>query len=120
MAATAEIIAVTLTFRPVPALWTAAVAAGVGLAAAAAANRFGADVILQTAGARRANPRDDAVLLTSSASSRRPRTSRSPRVYVVEDGSQNAFATGRDPGHASLVGDERARSGGWIARSSRA
>ena len=23
-----------------------------------------------------------------------------PRVFVIEDGSQNAFATGRDPKHA--------------------
>ncbi len=43
VAATAEIIAVTLTFEPVPALWSAAVAAVIGLGAAAAANRFGGE-----------------------------------------------------------------------------
>ena len=26
-----------------------------------------------------------------------------PKVYVIEDGSMNAFATGRDPQHASIA-----------------
>ena len=26
-----------------------------------------------------------------------------PKVYVIEDGSMNAFATGRDPEHASVA-----------------
>src|SRR3970040_537589 len=26
-----------------------------------------------------------------------------PKVYVIEDGSPNAFATGRDPNHASIA-----------------
>jgi hypothetical protein len=62
VAATAEIIAATLTLDPVPALWAAGIAALVGLGAAVGADRFGADVILQTAGARPADPSDDVVL----------------------------------------------------------
>ncbi len=103
VAATAEIIAVTLTFDPVPALWTAGAAALVGLAAAAGANRFGASIILDSAGAKRADETGDHDLIDvvrelSLAAGIPP-----PMTYVIQDGSQNAFATGRDPDHASLV-----------------
>ncbi len=103
VAATAEIIAVTLTFDPVPALWAAGVAIAVGIVAAAAANRFGADVILETAGARKADPKHDAVLLDVVRELSIAAQVPTPTVYVIPDGSQNAFATGRDPEHASLA-----------------
>ncbi len=103
VAATAEVIAVTLTYDPMPALWSGAAAAAVGLGAAAGANRFGSDVILQTAGARLAVPTRDMVLLDVVRELAIAANVPEPRVFVIVDGSQNAFATGRDPGHASLA-----------------
>lgn len=103
VAATAEVIAVTVTSQAVPALWAAGIATLVGLVAAAGANRFGAEVILQTAGARLADAQRDSVLLNVvqelSIAARIP----NPKVYVIQDASQNAFATGRDPEHASVA-----------------
>ena len=53
VAATAEIIAISLTREPMPALWAAGLAVIVGLGAAAAGDRFGASVILDAAGRQR-------------------------------------------------------------------
>jgi heat shock protein HtpX len=103
VAATSEVIAVSLTFDPVPAVWAAAFATAVGVGTALLAGRFGSEIVLQSAGARPATPEHDGVLLNvveelSVAAAIPP-----PRVYVIEDGSQNAFATGRDPEHASVA-----------------
>ncbi|HEX6869063.1 MAG TPA: M48 family metalloprotease [Candidatus Limnocylindrales bacterium] len=103
VAATAEIIAVTLTFEPVPALWSAVVAAVIGLGAAAAANRFGGNVILESAGAKPADPARDTALVNVVQELSLAANIPMPRIYVIEDGSQNAFATGRDPRHASVA-----------------
>ena len=103
VAATAEVIAVTLTFKPMPALWSAVVAAVIGLVAAAAANRFGGNVILQTAGAVPADPTRDAQLINVVGELAIAANIPAPSVFVIADRSQNAFATGRDPQHASVV-----------------
>ncbi len=103
VAATAEMIAVTLTYDPIPALWAGGVAALAGLGAAAGARRFGSDVILQTAGARLADPGHDTELLDVVRELSIAANVPEPKVYVITDGSQNAFATGRDPAHASLA-----------------
>ena len=103
VAATCEIIAVTLTLDPIPALWVALVAGIVGLGAAAGANRFGASVILGTAGAREADPVADRKLVDVVRELSIAANIPMPRVYVVPDGSRNAFATGRDPAHASIA-----------------
>jgi heat shock protein HtpX len=102
-AATAEIIAAAVTFRPVPALWAAAIAAGTGLGAAAIANRIGGDVILETAGARRADPKRDEVYLNVVQEMAIAAGVPAPRAYLIEDRSANAFATGRDPAHAAIA-----------------
>ncbi len=103
VAATCEIIAVTLTLDPIPALWVALVAGVVGLGAAAGANRFGASVILGSAGAREADPVADRKLVDVVRELSIAANIPVPRVYVVPDGSKNAFATGRDPAHASIA-----------------
>ena len=103
VAATAEIIAVSLTFRATPALVTAVAAAGVGLLVAAVGNRFGSRIILETAGARPADPRTDMILLDVVRELALAANIPMPAVYVIADGSQNAFATGRDPQHASVA-----------------
>jgi heat shock protein HtpX len=103
VAATAEIIAVSITLSAMPTLVMAGIAALVGLGAAYGADRFGADVVLRSAGAQPADPRTDTVLLDvvreiSLAAGIEP-----PRAYVIEDGSMNAFATGRDARHGSVA-----------------
>jgi heat shock protein HtpX len=103
VAVTAEIIAISLTFEPIPALWAAAAAGVVGLGAAAGANRFGANVILDTAGAHTADPSTEPVLFDVVREVSVAADIPVPAVFVIEDGSQNAFATGRDPEHASLA-----------------
>jgi heat shock protein HtpX len=103
VAATAEIITATLTFDPTPTLLAAGAAIVVGSAAALGANRFGSDLILQTAGARPADRATDVELLNVVNELSIAANVPVPRVYVVEDGSQNAFATGRDPRHAAVV-----------------
>ncbi|MBM4407156.1 MAG: M48 family metallopeptidase [Chloroflexi bacterium] len=103
VAATAEIIAVSLTLRPVPALWAALIAAGAGVGAAILAHRSGADIILESAGARPADRERHAILLNVVQELALAAGIPTPRTYVIEDRSINAFATGRDPGHAAVV-----------------
>jgi heat shock protein HtpX len=103
VAATAEVIAVAVTFQPVPALWAAGLAAIVGLGAAFCADRFGGDIVLRTANARPADPTRDQVLVNVVQELSLAAAIPAPQVFVIEDGSQNAFATGRDPAHASVA-----------------
>ena len=103
VAATAEIIGVSLTGEPAPALAAAGFAVVIGIGAAAAAHRFGAWVILDSAGAKEADPEHDRVLLNVVRELSIAANVPVPVTYVIEDGSQNAFATGRDPGHAALA-----------------
>ena len=103
VAATAEIIAITLTRDPVPALWAAGGAVLIGLGAAAAADRFGSAVILESAGAKPADAKRDAVLVNVVRELSLAADVPMPRTYIIDDGSQNAFATGRDPRHAAIA-----------------
>jgi heat shock protein HtpX len=103
VAAMAEIIAASLTFRAMPALGAAVVAAGLGLLIALVGNRFGSRIILETAGARAADPKQDEVLINVVRELTLAANIPMPAVYVIADGSQNAFATGRDPQHAALA-----------------
>lgn len=103
VAATAEIIAVVLTFDPLPGLWAAGIAALVGLGAAGIAAFIGSDIVLQSAGARPAKPSRDAVLLDVVGEISLAAGIPKPRVYVIEDGSMNAFATGRAPDDAAVA-----------------
>jgi len=102
-AATFEIIAVSLTFEPIPGLWAAGIGALGGLGAAAGANRFGDRFILDSAGAREAVTGTDQQLLDVVRELSLAAAIPMPRVFVIEDGSENAFATGKDPEHASVA-----------------
>lgn len=103
VAATAEIIAVAVTLSPIPGLWAAGIAALVGLGAALGADYMGADIVLGSAGARPADPRRDAGLVNVVREISLAAGIPAPRVYVIEDGSMNAFATGRGPGDAAVA-----------------
>ena len=102
-AATTEIIAISLTGDPIPALLAAAAAVLVGLGAVVAADRGGARYILDSAGAVRATRSRDAELLDVVQELALAASIPVPTTYVVEDGSMNAFATGRDPDHAAVA-----------------
>jgi heat shock protein HtpX len=103
VAAVAEIITASVTFSAAPALVAAGFAAAVGLGAAVGADRYGADLVLDSAGAKRADAREQRVLLNVVDEVALAANVPVPAVYVIDDGSINAFATGRDPAHASLA-----------------
>jgi heat shock protein HtpX len=103
VAVTAEIIAISVTGDPVSALWASGFAVMVGVVAAAAAHRFGSAVILDSAGAKPADPKKDPVLLDVVRELSIAANIPVPKTFIIEDGSLNAFATGPDPGHASIA-----------------
>jgi heat shock protein HtpX len=104
LAAVAEIITASLTLNATPTLVAAAVASIIGGLAALGADRRGAGVILLTAGAHRATGTlRERVLLDVVRELALAADIPEPDVYVIESPSPNAFATGRDPGHASLA-----------------
>src|SRR2546423_10785843 len=74
-----------------------------GLGAAAFSYFFGAATVLAAAGAHEADPRQYQqlynIVQTLSIGDGLP----VPKVYVVDDPSPNAFATGRDPNHAVVA-----------------
>ena len=74
-----------------------------GIGVAAVGNRFGSQIILETADAPPADPTHDAILIDVVRELALAAKIPMPEVYVVEDRSQNAFATGRDPKHAAVV-----------------
>jgi heat shock protein HtpX len=81
------------------------VPAAIALSAAlSAAAWFGGDGLVLTASRARAVTADDAPQLVNvvrelSLAGGIPE----PRVYIIDDSAPNAFATGRDPGHASVA-----------------
>ena len=74
-----------------------------GIGAALYSYYFGAATVLSAAGAKEADPRQYQqlynIVQTLSIGSGLP----VPKVYIIEDPSPNAFATGRDPQHAAVT-----------------
>ena len=74
-----------------------------GVGAALYAYYFGAATVLSAMGAREADPRQYQqlynIVQALSIGSGLPL----PKVYVIDDPSPNAFATGRDPNHAAVT-----------------
>src|SRR6267142_5978539 len=74
-----------------------------GVGAAAFSYFFGAATVLAAAGAHEADPRQYQqlynIVQTLSIGDRLP----VPKVYIIDDPSPNAFATGRDPQHAAVT-----------------
>lgn len=77
----------------------------VGVAAALLATTWygGASMTLAASSARPADPRRDAVLLNVVHEMAIASGLPVPRVYVIDDSAPNAFATGRDPEHATIA-----------------
>src|SRR5579859_5602550 len=74
-----------------------------GVLAALYAYYFGSNTVLSAVGAQEADPRQFQqlynIVQTLSIGSGLP----VPKVYVINDSSPNAFATGRDPQHAAVT-----------------
>lgn len=87
-----------------PALFTfgaacGSVAAGLG---ATVSYFFGGNIIALISDARRAEKHDDPVLFNVVEEMSIAAGLPVPAIYVISDNSPNAFATGRDPGHAII------------------
>lgn len=67
------------------------------------AYRSGDSVVLSISGARPADPQRDRALYRTVENLCIGAGTPMPKVYVIEDGAMNAFATGRDPEHASVA-----------------
>ena len=92
-----------VTGDPRAALPSMAIAIGVGFVASFATYYVGDSLVLASSGAREVTAAEMPQLwnvvqeLTVAASLPMP------RVYLIDDTAPNAFATGRDPGHASVA-----------------
>src|SRR5881275_2382865 len=74
-----------------------------GVAAALYAYYFGAATVLSAMGAREADPRQYQQLYNVVQALAIGDGLPLPKVYVIDDSSPNAFATGRDPNHAAVT-----------------
>ena len=103
LAAVAELIVAAVTGSSGPALWAAGIATLAGLGAGVAADRFGAEVVLESSGARSVDRSRDQVLVNVVEEVALAAGIPAPRIFVIEEPSLNAFATGRDPAHAAVA-----------------
>src|SRR6202790_2660978 len=74
-----------------------------GIAAAAYSYYFGAATVLAAVGAREADPQQYQQLYNIVQTLAIGDGVPAPKVYIVDDPSPNAFATGRDPQHAAVT-----------------
>src|SRR5690349_7637687 len=74
-----------------------------GVGAALYAYYFGSSTVLSAMGAREADPRQFQQLYNIVQALAIGDGLPMPKVYVIQDPSPNAFATGRDPNHASVT-----------------
>ncbi len=64
---------------------------------------FGDQFVLAASGARPADPQKDAYLYNTVEGLALAAQIPKPKLYIIDDPSPNAFATGRDPAHASIA-----------------
>jgi len=85
------------------ALTGALIALVLGISATLVVLRFGAQVVLQTAGARPADRVRDAQLINLVEALAIGKGLPTPSVHVIDDPSPNAFATGTSPANAAVT-----------------
>ena len=78
-------------------------AVGVGLAASLVSYFLGDSLVLATSGAREVTAESAPQLMNVVQELALAASLPMPRVYLIEDTAPNAFATGRDPKHASVA-----------------
>jgi heat shock protein HtpX len=92
-----------MTGDPRAALPSMAIAVVIGLVASFASYYLGDALVLASSGAREVTDRDQPQLLNVVGEMATAAGVPMPRVYLVDDTAPNAFATGRDPQHASVA-----------------
>jgi heat shock protein HtpX len=88
-----------------PTAWPIGLAgsAVVGVVAILVATYGGSKIVLTMQGARPATPQEDQILRNVVEEMSIAAGVPMPKVYVIEDGAPNAFATGRDPQHGIIA-----------------
>ncbi|MBS3820720.1 MAG: M48 family metalloprotease [Planctomycetes bacterium] len=94
--------------RPVEINWhfsvgVAAVAAGIAFLLTMASYYKGGDALLSMSGARQISKADDPQLFNVVDELAIAAGQPAPRIYIINDTAMNAFATGRDPKHATVA-----------------
>jgi heat shock protein HtpX len=92
-----------VTGDPRAALPSTAIAIAVGLAASLISYYAGDSIVLATSGAREVTPEEMPQLVNVVGELAIAAGVPMPRVYLINDTAPNAFATGRDPQHASVA-----------------
>ena len=92
-----------VTGDPRAALPSTAIAIGIGLAAALISYYAGDSLVLTTSGAREVTAQEMPQLVNVVGELAIAAGIPMPRVYLINDTAPNAFATGRDPKHASVA-----------------
>ena len=88
---------------PRAALPSMAIAIGVGLVASLASYFGGDSLVLASRARARSRPQEAPQLLNVVREMALAASVPMPRVYLIDDTAPNAFATGRDPQHASMA-----------------
>jgi len=96
-------IGFAVTGVPEAALLGAGLAVAVGLAASLISYYAGDSLVLSVSGAKEVTERDHPQLLNVVREIALAANLPMPRVYLIDDTAPNAFATGRDPAHASVA-----------------
>jgi heat shock protein HtpX len=92
-----------VTGDPRAALPSLAIAIGVGLVASLATYYMGDSLVLASSGAREVTAAETPQLWNVVQELAVAASLPMPRVYLIDDTAPNAFATGRDPTHASVA-----------------
>jgi heat shock protein HtpX len=103
LAALAGTIGIAATASPRAGAVIAAVAVGVGFLASLVTFYAGDTLVLASSGAREVSEQDAPQLHNVVREIAIAANIPMPRVYVIDDTAPNAFATGRDPQHASVA-----------------
>jgi len=100
---TIQAAVILATGDPASAVAGAVFATVIGVLAAIATRRFGAEILLDAVGATRADPVRDRTVLDVAGEVAVAAGIPPPAVWIVHDLSENAFSTGTSPSRASLV-----------------
>jgi heat shock protein HtpX len=90
-------------YEPKYLIFGAAGSALLGLILVLVATYGGSDIVLQMTGVREATIEEDRMLRNVVEEMAIASGTPMPKVYVIDDSAPNAFATGRDPNHASVA-----------------
>jgi heat shock protein HtpX len=96
-------VGAAVTGTPGAALPAAVLAVGIGMAASLITYYSGDSLVLAVSGAKEVSDQDHPQLLNVIREMALAAGVPMPRVYLIDDTAPNAFATGRDPQHASVA-----------------